>query len=459
MRQTVTFFGGLHTIGGINVMVGCGDTAIIFDLGRMPTGYFNWYGSNVSAPAERAIREYILVKNAPPVMGLYDPKLLGDLTGEEITAAWEGKEFPGYKNLFAFVSHIHQDHMALLPYIAENITVFMHEEALVTYKAVVASGEYTDSKARLVGLPDGGEQELGDGMSIKIVELDHDTPGASGILVRTPDHKVFFTGDYRLHGRHSHRVEDKIKMLREENITLLITEGTTLRYESLDWDKARTHELDLPFHYKEMLKDLEGLAYINILARNVERVADFINATRECGRKLVMDCQTARLWHTAIGGGIKTLEENPALSDTDTVVLLDEAVSGLPYGSVTLRDIVSKKGEYTVYLTQRMLPLMIEFEKLGQKCRPSRYFHADGNPLTDTDPTLTYWLRELGVEYHYHGTGGHAIPKMLTFFVTGVNPKVVVPVHSVNPSILDTGNVRKLLPSYGQTINLEDIAL
>ncbi len=455
MKAQVTFFGGLNTIGGINVLVGVGDTAIVFDLGRMPTNFYGWGSGNI-CPGSHLLKSYLLLKVAPPILSLYDKQWLGDLTVEELERIWE-IPVPQFKHVCAFVSHIHQDHMELLPYIAEDITVFMHKEALATYKAVVKSGEYIDTKARLQGLADMESYPLGADMRIQVVELDHDTPGASGILIHAGDEKVFFTGDYRMHGRHNERVKQKMRFLAEQKLTMLITEGTTLRVDSTTQYEANVNEWDLPVRYSQMLEQSKGLVYINILCRNIERVADFVNVTAEYNRNLVMDVQTALLWHS-VSNQIEALSGNPAVKDMDTIVLFeDETHASLPYRTVSYRELVNNKDKYAIYLTQKKIGLMSELEKLGQRKDCSHYFHADGNPLNNNDPTLLYWLRELGIVYHFHSTGGHITSKKLTEFVTTIAPKVVVPLHSMNPSIANTGTIPKLLPHYGMTVELHTL--
>ncbi len=452
MQPQVYFFGGLNTIGGNNILVGYGDTAIVFDLGRMPTGYYGW-GSGDICPASHKIRSYLALRCAPPLLHLYDTAYVGDITHDDLQRVWH-MDLPRYDKLYAFVSHIHQDHMELLPYIAPDITVFMHNEALATYRGVVKSGEYIDTNANLYDLSDMETVTLSEDFTIQVVELDHDTPGASGILINVGGRKLFFTGDYRMHGRHSGRVADKAKYLREQCLDMLITEGTTLRTDNVMRREAEVNELDLPQLYRDMLSQCEGLAYVNILCRNIERVADFINVTRECGRKLVMDARTALLWHD-VCRDVRTLDGNPAVTDCETVVLFeDEIQDDLPYQSVRYSDIVNNKRGYCVYLTQQRTGVIAELERLGQQNLTSHYFHADGNPLNDNDATLLYWLKSHGIRYHYHGTGGHITPVMLTEFIEAVSPKVVVPLHSVNPSICDAGHVPKLLPHYGMCVDL-----
>ena len=52
---------------------------------------------------------------APPVLDLYDPTLLDGVSETELKRVWGKDHFPSVTHLHGFVSHIHQDHMALMP--------------------------------------------------------------------------------------------------------------------------------------------------------------------------------------------------------------------------------------------------------------------------------------------------------------------------------------------------------
>lgn len=456
---TISFFGGLNTIGGVHIVVGRGDTGIVFDLGLSVRNLFT---ESVRASSRSGARSYLLTRSAPPVLGLYRKDAVEGVTEATLARLWRRDSVPSYRNLHAFVSHIHQDHMALLPYVAENVPVYMHRDAHSVYRGVVASGEYADTQAPIRPLEDLEFVELGDGLRLQIVEVDHDTPGCSGFLLYTGDGVVAFTADWRRHGLHPYRMDRFAQLAKAAGAELLITEGTTLRPDTLFRKEPKRMEADVPVVYQTTLEQARGLVYVNVLARNVERVAELIEATRRAERLLVMDESTAALWHTATTSGIAALENHPALASQHDVIRLlrlsepdaIEARAELPYAVVELDDVIRDKAAYAVYLTYKQLPLLAELEAPGDREHASYYVHADGNPLTDKDEALRQWLTLFSVNYVYCATGGHAASHEISDLVEAAAPKTVIPLHSNHPTLFDSRGVARYYPTLGETTTL-----
>ncbi|MFC0332542.1 MBL fold metallo-hydrolase [Paenibacillus sepulcri] len=461
-EERLTFYGGLTTIGGVHIMYSCGDTGIVFDLG-MARGFFN---GDTRVRPDYGIRSFLLTRMAPPVLDLYDPDLLGDLGEAELLQVWGKEEMPHVDNLHGFVSHIHQDHMALLPSLRPNLPVWMHRDAYAVHEAVVAAGEYPDTRADIRIVEDGQVVDFGT-FRIEFIEVDHDSPGVTGFIIHGPEHRIAFTADWRRHGRNHHRLDRFIERCRSTGIDVLITEGTRLRQDTLFRKPKDRLEVEVALECRRAMQETDGLVYVNILARNVERVADLIIRTQEAGRKLVMDESTAVLWHTA-SRKLQVLEGHPALEACRDVIRLlrtplwsqgpqPAKEAELPYETIELQDIGADKSHYAVYLTYPHTPLIAELEISGSVHSGSVYVHADGNPLTPTDETLLRWLNEFGVRYHYCATGGHAAPQEISELTAAIAPKLVVPLHSMHPTLFNSSGVRKYYPAPGESFELSEL--
>lgn len=465
IEDRLSFYGGMNTIGGVQIVYGYADTGLVFDLGLPMGGLFN---DRVRTKAPEGARHYLLTRAAPPLPNLYAPEATRDLTLANLRDVWKREELPQYGKLKVFVSHIHQDHMALLPYVAEGTPIYMSKDAYAVYRAVVASGEYPDTPGDIIALDDLQEIALDDegAARLKIVEVDHDTPGCSGFILTTASGtKIGFTADWRRHGRHAYRMDRFIELCRDEKVEILITEGTRLRADTLFRKPADRLELDVAPRYREVAGQAGGLVYVNILARNVERVADIIVATKEAGRRLVMDESTAAFWYEANRVGIAALTGNAALALAEDVIRVLPTINSpaiddglkLPYRTLTAAEIVESKSKYAVYLPYYQLPLMAELETMCDRSEPSHYVHADGNPLAPNDETLLRWLTEFGVQYHYCATGGHAAPQEIGDLAERIGPKTVIPLHSVHPTLFDSRGISRFYPTYGETVQINKL--
>lgn len=455
-NDTLTFFGGVHTIGGVQVMFGSGDDGVIFDFG-VPVKRWGLFNSAINPRFERALKQYLLSRMAPPIFSLYDQKYLTGITEEDIMNLWNNKKFPKYKNMSVYISHIHQDHMALLPFLKEDINVYMNKDSQSIYKAVVSSGEYYNTNAQINGLSDGDTADLGN-IQLKVMEMEHGVPGASGVMLSSDKYKIAYTGDWRKHGNHPERINKFIKECKDAELDILITEGTALCPDSIFEKPSIWSEEVVAKKFNDLLTTATGLIYLNILARNVERFIEFVRLSSEKKRLFVIDNNTARLVIDSINNGLTVIKGNPLEEYASTIRVLDleNDTSGIPFETTSIKEVVSNREDYVIFLTYQQLPLLLEFERLGDKIDQSHYFHADGDPLNSTDPILKRWIKKFNLYYHYYSTGGHARPHEIKELVESINPRVVIPLHSNNPTLLYTGNsTKKYYPAYGEVIEVD----
>ncbi|MBP3950192.1 MBL fold metallo-hydrolase [Bacillus suaedae] len=456
MEHTITFYGGINTIGGVHILISNGKKGLLFDLGV--TWAWGLFGGKTLPSSERALQHYLLSRLAPPVLSVFKDEQVQDISEDILKDLWKIDQLPELESVDVFVSHIHQDHMALLPFLKEETKVYMHSDASAVYKGVASSGEYPYTDASIIPLHNYEVVQLDHDFSFQMIEVDHDSPGSSGLIITVGGRTIGFTADWRRHGRHADRIDDFIVRCQQEKVEMLITEGTTLRRESYFNEPIMRKELDVAEEFGRIAQDAKGLLYVNILARNVERVADFIVKTKELGRKLVMDERTAQLWFTATREGISYLPiDHPSrLLENEVIRLLQlgEDSSDLPYERISLQEVYSAKENFVVYLTEEQTPLLADFEMLGDRPVQSIYFHADGNPLNNQDPILNNWLKLYSVHYHYYGTGGHASPQDISNMIEAIDPKVVVPLHSIHPTVLNSKGIQKYCPAYGETMQL-----
>ncbi|MFW6313619.1 MAG: MBL fold metallo-hydrolase [Spirochaetota bacterium] len=423
---TISFYGGLTSIGGVHVLVENEGSGLVFDFG-VPVDRRGLFAPAMQPDAAELLSTFLRTKMAPPLLDLYAPEYIVDVSARQLERVWETDHLPGAQSERAvFVSHIHQDHMTLLRFAAEGLPVYMHRDAKIVYECVEESGEYQGSQADIRGLEHGDAVSIGS-LELTLLEHDHDTPGASGFILRTPDGTIGFTGDWRRHGRHADRIDRFIDACRDAECDVLITEGTTLN--TAPWGRSSTPitELEVTERYRELLAGASGLVYVNVLARNTERMADIITATHDADRLLAMDRRTALFWDTALRAGMHALTGYDRACEASIRMIADDGpATRLPYRTVTLAEVASEPSAFAYYIILETTNRIAAIETALPTGHPrSSYFHADGNPLSDSDAVLHRWFYYYGIDYCNHSTGGHADPASIEDLVQRIRPRVV----------------------------------
>jgi len=76
-KEQMTFFGGLETTGGVQLLYGKGESAVMFDFGiahKEVIDVTHVFTRNPVRPTPgRELRQLILGKLTPPLLELYDP--------------------------------------------------------------------------------------------------------------------------------------------------------------------------------------------------------------------------------------------------------------------------------------------------------------------------------------------------------------------------------------------------
>ena len=89
-----------------------------------------------------------------------------------VLGAWDGRTS-------VFLSHLHLDHTALVPFVHPDAPLFYHQEMEELRQASVAAGYQSWREPAGQPVADGGKVAVGE-MQVEFVAVDHDLPGAAG---------------------------------------------------------------------------------------------------------------------------------------------------------------------------------------------------------------------------------------------------------------------------------------
>jgi ribonuclease J len=451
---SLTFFNGTRTVGGVQVLARAGRSGLCFDFGATPNPTASLFSRGCPPPRTGSLPAHLRSGMAPLIEGLYDPAQLGT-AGRSVAEVAEpmrrdGRLLEGMpliddvEHLGVFVSHIHNDHCGLLPFVAPGVPVVMSAAGAALHAGMVDSGELPASPAKVLTLEDGGHTRVGDELDLQLLDVDHDLPGAAGFVLSAGDQRVAWTGDWRAHGHAPTRMARFAE--RAAGVDLLLTEGTTLAPDASP--VRQISESELIDRVGRLLARTEGLAFVTPYPRNLFRLDALREVAAANGRTLVLSHATMAGWRDAARHGLTAPDP-----DARPVAVFDDPAAGGegPGLRVGVDELSRDRDAFLVelQLEQRWMALAVG-------AGPGDLLvHCNGNPLGPWDPewvSLTAWVRTLGLDFAWLNSGGHATPDDLAWLVDAVRPRAVVAVHSSHPELFPrTAGVPLVLPERGHS--------
>ncbi len=199
----ITIHRGAQTIGGSCIEISSGNRRIIFDIG---SALMEKDGAEIDSA--KSNKPSIANGLLPDVKGLYKDD------SPEIDAI--------------FITHAHMDHYGLLDYIHPDIPVYLSKGS----KALIEIGKVfypEDSKVSFDNFKTFEHWQSFELSLFKITSylMDHSGYDASSFLIEADGQKVFYSGDFRGHGRKAKLLDNFIQR-PVNNVDCLLMEGTTL---------------------------------------------------------------------------------------------------------------------------------------------------------------------------------------------------------------------------------------
>lgn len=326
--------------------------------------------------------------------------------GTGVLESWDGRTS-------LFLSHLHLDHAALVRWVRPEVPLYYPLGMEELRRDCVAAGYLPWRDPPGTAVRDRGRVVAGE-IEVELVAVDHDLPGATGFLIRTPELTIAYTGDHRWHGLHPDRTAAFAQAAAGADV--LVQEVVGLGGVP-DPDAPPPHEpteAEVIASFGGLLDRARGLVVANLYPMNRERVRGLGDACAARGRRLLLEPRAAAMaaWP----------------------LVLDEVESAR-------RD----PAGHCVQLDFWSLPRLIDLEPPPG----SIYLHSNGVPLGPYDPAfgvMRAWTEALGLELVFLGATGHSRPADVRRMVEAVRPGVVVPVHGRRPDALRVPGVPTLVP-------------
>ena len=210
-----------------------------------------------------------------------------DLEDTKESFELDGLTYNKSKYNAVFITHSHMDHIGLINKINEDILIYVEENSLKIYNITCdfCGEDKLTRKINTFKIYD--EIQIND-IKVTPYRVDHSSYNSCMFVIECEDKKILHTGDFRLHGRKKDETLNNLKKIGK--VDLLITEGTSLSRNILDYDTEEELE-------KEALEYMKKYDQVFIMhsSTNIDRTISFIKSALKTGKNYILDLFTYSL--------------------------------------------------------------------------------------------------------------------------------------------------------------------
>ncbi|MFZ0035362.1 MAG: MBL fold metallo-hydrolase [Sedimentisphaerales bacterium] len=404
----LTIHRGTKEIGGSCVELMTNSSRIIIDLG-MPLVDSKKQPFNSKSIAGKSIEELKNKNILPNIKGLYKDE------EPQIDAI--------------LISHSHLDHYGLLDFANNEIPVYISQGAK---ELVEATNIFLNKNVQLANtqiIKHLSPVHIKD-FKIKPYLVDHSAPDAFAFLIEADGKRIFYSGDFRGHGRKAVLLEKMIKN-PPKSIDCLLMEGSMLGRSK----QAYKNEGEIEERIVKILKEQNNITFLFSSSQNIDRLVSAYRACLRTGTLFVIDIYTAFILQK-LG---KISEKIPQFNWENVRVkffqyhadkLAEAGYRELLYiynrQKIKMDELNEKKNKVLMLARDNSIfPRIIENIDVlkGAKIIYSMW----QGYLTDK---FTNFCRDKKIEIEQIHTSGHAVLNDLKRFAKALSPKCLVPIHT-----------------------------
>ena len=427
--MNLTIHRGSHKIGGSCVEMRTGKTRILIDFG-MPLVDEKREPFDSKSLRDKSLAQLKEEKILPDIQGLYR----GEPRGIDAI----------------LISHSHQDHYGLLDYANPEIPLYMTRgvKAMIEVSNIFIHHKSGKIDAQVVR--SWRPFTIGD-FTVTPYLMDHSGPDALAFLVEAEGKRVFYSGDFRAHGRKRILFETILKN-PPKDIDCLLLEGTMIGRE----EQRYADENAIENRMAEILTETKNIVFLSCSSQNIDRIVSAYKACLRAHRTFVIDLYTAFI----LSKLLKISKNLPQYKSNNVCVmywkhhadnLVNAGYRGLLFaykkGKIELPEIVKKRD--TILMIARANPdFSRTLKDLGDVKGAKLVYSMYDKYLTDGFKAK---CEKKGIEIEHVHTSGHATVEDLKAFAAALNPKMTIPIHTFyadhyeklfrNVKVLDDGEV------------------
>ena len=408
--MTAVIYRGTREIGGTLIELRADTTRLLLDAGY-PL-FLN--GNPIDDSIAKLPPEELLTLGVLPLIdGLY---------------RWDALGFDAI-----IVSHAHLDHYGLLQYVHPDIPVYLSagSKTLIEVTQRFKICEPYPINALLFKMY---EPFTIGGFSIKPYLMDHSAFDAAAFEIKAEGKTVIYSGDFRGHGRKAVCLDSFIRQTSKQ-ANVLFTEGSMVARS----DEKTISEDELEIAIVDELRGKSGIALFQSSSQNIDRLVSFYRAALRLGKTFVVDVYTANV-----------LYELHALGNNIPYPSYDKIKVFFPY-RMTQRVFNEIGGEYAKRFSAYHMPkekLAAMQNEIVMLARPSMqkdlercdlssgtFFYSMWQGYRDSTYQQRFenWLGGRGFGKVFLHTSGHARISDIRRLMDGLEPKKIIPIHTMMP--------------------------